>query len=423
MSNPLAIATVTAALQQRLVQVAAGSGVNNAFVTTDRPDTREKDKKKGINLYLYAVTPNPQQRNADLPTRRTDGSLTRKPQVALDLYYLLTFHGDDKVLEPQRLMGAAVSQLDAQPILGAQEIKDNVISPAASAPDSDARHFLGQSDLAGQAEVVRFSLQPLSAEELARVWSLFAQTPASLGLAYKAAVVIIEPVDLQPQPALPVRQPLVYVQPFAQPRVDSVVSSLGEGLPVLPGAQIAIRGANLRGQSTHILIGGIETTPPLAQITPEQISMSLPGGLKAGLNGLQVVQKLFLGEPPTEHRGFESNVFGLVLHPVISGVAKSAVTSNAGLFSLTLTLTVQPLLRKDQRLALLLNRTSGSGDFTFALDPLAADSATAAFKVEKVPAGEYFVRVQVDGAESSLLDLNPASPTFGQMSGPKVVIP
>ncbi len=423
MSNHLAIATVTAALQQRLVQIADASGVSNAFVTTDRPDVREKDKKTGINLYLYEVNPNPQQRNDDLPTRRADGSLTRKPQVVLDLYFLLTFHGDDKVLEGQRLLGAVVSQLDAKPLLGAQEIKDSVITPAASVPDSDARHFLGESDLGGQVEPVRYTQTPLTTDELARLWSLFGQTPYSLSLGLKASVVIIEPSDLQPKPALPVRQPLVYVQPFAEPQVRKVFSSLGEGFPVIPGAQLIIQGANLRGQITHILTGGIETTPPLAQIAPEQITMMLPGGLKAGLNGLQVVHKLFMGDPAVEHHGFESNVLGMVLHPVISNVAKSGLSSNAGLFSLTLTLTVQPLVHEGQRLALLLNRTSAGGEFSFELEPLPADASTAAFSVVRVPAGEYFVRVQVDGAESPLLDLNPASPSFGQMTGPKVTIP
>jgi hypothetical protein len=423
MSNHLAIATVTAALQQRLVQIADASGVSNAFVTTDRPDLREKDKKTGINLFLYEVNPNPQQRNDDLPTRRADGSLARKPQVVLDLYYLLTFHGEDKVLEGQRLLGAVVSQLDARPVLSPQEIKDSVITPAATVPDSDARHFLGESDLAAQEEPVRFTQTPLATDELARLWSLFGQTPYSLSLGLKASVVIIEPKDLRPKPALPVRQPQIYVQPFAEPQIRKVFSSLGEGFPVIPGAQLLIQGDHLRGQVTHILTGGIESIPPLAQITPEQITLTLPGGLKAGLHGVQVVHKLFMGDPAVEHRGFESNVLGLVLHPVISSIAKSGATSNAGLFNLTLTLTVLPLLREGQRLAVLLNRTSGSGEFSFEIPPLPADASTAAFAVEKVPAGEYFVRVQVDGAESSLLDLNPLNPTFGQMTGPRVTIP
>jgi hypothetical protein len=41
-----------------------------------------------------------------------------------------------------------------------------------------------------------------------------------------------------------------------------------------------------------------------------------------------------------------------------------------------------------------------------------------------VRAGEYLVRVQVDGAESPLVvDGDPTSPTFNQFLGPLVTIP
>ncbi len=423
MSNHLAVATVTAALQQRLIRAAAASGVSNAFVTTDRPDQREKDKKKGVNIFLYQVTANPQYRNADLPARRSDGSLRQKPQVVLDLHYLITFHGEDKTLEPQRLLGAVVSNLNARPLLTSKEIKDNVITPAASAPDSDPRHFLGQSDLPGQAEQVRFILESVSQDELTRLWSLYAQTPASLGVVYRAAVVIIEPADLTPKPSLPVREPLLYVRPFAEPLVEKVYSLLGEGMPLVAGAELVIEGQNLRGEVTRIVMGGLEASPPSGQVTPTRIQAALPAGLKAGLNGLQVVHKLLMGSPPAEHRGFESNVVGVVLQPVIGGIVKSGVAASGGLFSFTLTITAQPQLREGQRVALLLNRTAGAGEFAFSIPPLAADSPSAAIKAEKVPAGEYYVRLQVDGAESPLIDLNPVSPTFGQMTGPKVVIP
>jgi hypothetical protein len=423
MSNHLAIATVTAALQQRLAQAAAASGVLNPFITTDRPDRRDTDKKKGVNLYLYQASPNPQYRNADLPGRRSDGSLAKKPQVVLDLLYLLTFHGDDKLLEPQRMLGAVVSALNARPLLTPTEIKDNVITPAAAVPDSDPRHFLGQSDLPGQVEQVRFTLLPQNTEELSRLWSLFDPTPYSLALIYRASVVINEPADMTPKPALPVLHPNLYVRPFAEPLVEKVYSTLGEGLPVVNGAVLVLEGQNLRGEVTHVVVGGVESTPPADQIAPKRIQLPLPAGLKAGLHGVQVVQKLLMGTPPVEHRGFESNVFGLVLQPLVVSAIKSAVIPGGGLFNFTLTVGAQPLLRQDQRVTLLLNRTSGSGDYAFSMPPLAADAATIPIKAVKVAAGEYFIRLQVDGAESPLVDLNPLSPTFGEMAGPRVVIP
>src|SRR5262245_52289646 len=103
MSNALAIATVTATLQQMLSGAMAKSGVPGAIATNLRPDDEAGLQSPSVNIFLYQVTPNTAFRNADLPTRRADGTLLRRPQAALDLHYLLTFYGDDNNLEQQRL--------------------------------------------------------------------------------------------------------------------------------------------------------------------------------------------------------------------------------------------------------------------------------------------------------------------------------
>src|ERR1035438_4765631 len=103
MSNALAIATVTETLSQTLNKALTASLVSGAQVTVLRPDTPNGLPNPGVNLFLYQVAPNVAWRNADLPTRRGDGALLRRPQFALDLYYLLTFYGDDKDYQQQRL--------------------------------------------------------------------------------------------------------------------------------------------------------------------------------------------------------------------------------------------------------------------------------------------------------------------------------
>ena len=85
MSNFLAIATVTAALSQTL-RAAVETDVPGASVTTLRPDAAGGGiPATRVNLYLYQVTPNTAWRNADLPTRNSDGQLTQRAQVAIDL--------------------------------------------------------------------------------------------------------------------------------------------------------------------------------------------------------------------------------------------------------------------------------------------------------------------------------------------------
>src|SRR5947199_7168098 len=107
MSNFLAIATVTATLRQLLENTAAKDVTDHeVMVTTERPSgtvSGAEDPRTRINIYLYQVTPNAAWRNADLPTRRSDGSLIQRPQVALDLHYMISFYGDESQLVSQRL--------------------------------------------------------------------------------------------------------------------------------------------------------------------------------------------------------------------------------------------------------------------------------------------------------------------------------
>jgi hypothetical protein len=71
---------------------------------------------------------------------------------------------------------------------------------------------------------------------------------------------------------------------------------------------------------------------------------------------------------------------------------------------------------------LLLNNVTTGASYSFSIAPLVANAFQVMFPVSGLDPGQYFVRVQVDGAESSLLDLNPASPTFQQLIAPQVTI-
>ena len=85
MSNALAFATVTTTLKDFLQQ-AALEMVPGAEVITGRPRTDGGDNSApnnpSIYLYLYQIVPNVAFRTADLPTRRSDGSMINKPQSA-----------------------------------------------------------------------------------------------------------------------------------------------------------------------------------------------------------------------------------------------------------------------------------------------------------------------------------------------------
>lgn len=409
MSNLLAIATVTATLRQ-LVDAAIAGAVPGAEVRTARPDGTgtPAPPDRGVNIYLYQTTPNAALRNADLPTRTSDGPLTQRPQAALDLHYLLTFHGNDGDLEPQRLLGAVVRTLHAQPVLTRQRIRSTITNPAFS--------YLANSDLAEAVESVKFTPLALSLEELSKLWMMFSQTHYILSTAYQASVVLIES-QATPEEALPVRDRNIYVVPFHHPVIERVESAAGANRPLVMGSTLRIRGRGLRGDVTRVRIGDSEATPSPSDVTATRIELPLAsppfpaGALRAGVQGVQVVHLQRMGTPALEHRGFESNVAAFVLHPTITP---------AGATSARVDVQVDPIVGARQRVALLLNErtVTAPAAYSFAVRERGADAHTLQISISGVRAGTYFVRLQIDGAESPL-DLDPGSPTFG----PTVTIP
>ena len=197
MSNYLAIATVTAALRDILHESALAT-VPGASVTIKRPENAGGDgqEKAAINIYLYQVNANPFWRNVDLPTYDSSGKLVRRPQVALDLDYLFSFHGSELSMEPQRLLGSALAYLQTDPW-----IRPDVIQRVIN-----QNSYLAHSDLFTQVDTIKISQLSLSLEELSKLWSVFFQVPYTLSVAFRASVVLIEAEENIP-PAQLVKEP------------------------------------------------------------------------------------------------------------------------------------------------------------------------------------------------------------------------
>ena len=91
MSSPLAIAAVTAVLKDVLNNGFVDhdlSTVGSFSVTAVPPDriTTGATEPNQLNLFLYQVTPNQGWRNADLPSRDSNGERVTNPPLALDLH-------------------------------------------------------------------------------------------------------------------------------------------------------------------------------------------------------------------------------------------------------------------------------------------------------------------------------------------------
>ncbi|HEB77906.1 MAG TPA: DUF4255 domain-containing protein [Methylothermaceae bacterium] len=403
MSNYLAIATVTAALRN-LLQSAVQAELPGAGVTTLRPDkSGEEEANPTLNLYLYQVTPNSAWRNEDLPTRDSANRLVQKPRAALDLHYLLSFYGKEGELIPQRLLGIVVRTLHARPVLRRKAIEAVVRGTS----------YLANSDLAREVETIKFTPLPLNLEELSKLWSVFFQTPYVLSVAYQAGVVFIESEET-PRTPLPVRRRNLYVRPLRQPLIETVDSETGD--PIVAGSTLVIRGRQLRGDDTRVRIAGTEVPP--SEVTDTQLRVKLPDTLRAGVQGIQVIHRQYLGTPPTPHRGFESNVVPFVLHPTITNI-QIIDTTGTGDQPRSAKVTVNPAIGRRQRVLLLLNGSDGGAEaYTLPAEPLDTDTITITITIPEVKAGEYLARLQVDGAES-LLEVDDE----GRYTNPTVMIP
>ena len=453
MSNHLAVATATATLQ-RILQRAVQRDVDGARVTTVRPDgTSGSIPETGVNLYLYHIKRNPALTNQDTPNFQRRGELTRRRQAAIDLFYVVSFYGNDGDLEPQRLLGSVVQTLEDQLVLSADIIRATIADPTFT--------YLADSDLAEQVEQIRSEFISVSTDELSKIWSVFFQTPYALSLVYKVTVVLIES-DVAGRSALPIRDRIFSGTVFPkQPVVSRVVALSGNNNPIFSNSILSIRGQQLAGVLTQVRIGKVEVTPQVVNSGELQLPLSLvpPGELRAGVQSLQVIH---LQAPPTPPRSprsprssrssrsrrspanppvatlnrnapprppqVESNVAPFVLRPQIESVSVENVEGfDDEPRSGTLTITTNLAIAPQQRIVLMMNEYNLDSEnpigYLFTSPTRRETTAVVTIPIREVKPGEYLIRIQIDGAESMLeVDSDPESTTYEQYIRPKVAI-
>lgn len=125
------------------------------------------DKDALLSLYLYQVRPNSHVNNVPwIPSGPRD---QRHPPLGLDLSYLLT-PVSTKAEDNLVLLGRAVQILAAHTTLRAGFLR---------------------SDLGTRSAEARLTLNPVSLEEMTRIWSAFSQ-PYRLSVCYQVQLVAID---------------------------------------------------------------------------------------------------------------------------------------------------------------------------------------------------------------------------------------
>jgi len=438
-SNALAIASVSAVLKDLLntgvIDHQLSGVVGEVTVSALPPDrvlSEGKPETSRINLFMYQVTPNAGWRNVGYPSRDADGDRIANPPLVLDLHYLVSAYGANE-FHAEILLGYALQLLHETPVLTRDAIH-RTLAPASPVTGSilpPPLDTLVASELADQVEQIRLTPEAMSVEEISKLWGAI-QSHYRPTAAYQASVVLIES-RRSTRSALPVADDRrhIYVVPLRAPVIDRVVSAAGDLAPITVGATIAIKGRDLRGDVTLVDLDGAELAPPDASITAGQISLTLtsplPAGIYAGVKGVQVLQRIKMGDPETDHRGVESNVAAFVLRPSITNgpvipagdvLAKTSSTEvidgvTVQLWAGRLRIAFDPRVGREQRVSVLLNElnpapNTKSRDYTFSA-PTAngvpdgdEDVATIEFPFRRVIAGTYLVRVRVNGAESVL---------------------
>jgi hypothetical protein len=387
-------ATLKRLLEDR-VQIPAGAG--QVFFTVGPPRSEAPDgtpETSRVNLFLYQVTENGALKNQELPGRASSNGYGHPP-LSVDLHYLLTAHGstaiDDDFVDETRahlLLGSAMRVLHDYPVvtedLRTVRVPQNqpIVDPA----------------LVGELESVKVTLDPVSLEDLSKVWTALT-LPYRASAAYRVTVVQIE--SRRPaRSSKPVGEP-----PAAGPRVTAIpvrrsrIASLAVRRPGDPpdaersqayariGDTLIIRGSGLSGSGTRVMLGAFDASAAVSSVGEDRIELVLP-----------------------DDPALQPGAVPVQLRVTVPGVATPLVGSNLGVFVLVPRVSDASFLSNPKRfrmdgarlfsseresVALVGDRVVASADYTTSRDDLVIFRLPAG-----VGSGPHSVRVRVNGAES-----------------------
>ena len=147
---------------------------------TDISIALESPKTAGTNqltLFLYKVVESPELKNAERSVvTMADGSLVEKrAPLTLDAYYLLTAHAKPDLLEAHQALSRAMRVFFDHGVLHGSVLRAQG----------------GKKGLTADS-VLRITLNPITMEDMTRIWSVFPDTPYELSVTYLVTPVIIE---------------------------------------------------------------------------------------------------------------------------------------------------------------------------------------------------------------------------------------
>ncbi len=420
MSNEFSIAAVTLTLRNLLDkiqsikdsdefdQLPADAKPTAEILVTNLPldEAYKVDKAKNqVNLFLYHIEHSATWRNMENPGRVKPGE-TGHPPLAINLYYIITAYGQNgNELIGHLLLGKAMSLLHDHTVFGKTEI----------------RNAFAVSGLHEQIERGRITPQPISLEDVSKLWTGF-QTQYRLSAAYEISVLLIEShrQTITPLPVL-TRGPAdegVFVQADLIPPFPALEAATPPNRQpgVRLGEVLSLNGHHLKGDSVVVhfmnpLLPEARDVVPLPGGTEKEIRVQWPdepADWPAGFYTLSAV----IGRAGEQDQ--TTNEVPLMLVPVIATIEVSPLIPPVEGRYLA-TVTCSPQVLPEQNVALLL----GSRALPAHNHPLKTDSLT--FPLTGDTGDEHYVRLRIDGVDSLLVDRSVSPPSFD--AAQKVTIP
>jgi Pvc16 N-terminal domain len=412
LSDPLALAGVTAVLQYWLSQVCNGPGsqLGGVHVSAQAPDLVQATLATGssplqLNVFMHQVVANGAWRNVDLPSLGPDGG-TRlaTPPLALDLHYLLTaYAGGDT--EAEALLGYAILMLHETPILARADIQTALSNVPHANPLWSA---LASTGLADQIEMIKVTPSTLGREEMAWVWTAL-KADYRPTYPFQVSVVLIQPEATTVSP-LPVLRPEIsaipeLIPPF--PALTAIVPPNGLSTAVL-GDTVTVEGTDLAAASRVRLVnsrfGVDQILAPLTSVADGSFQFTLPSPAlpppQPNPTDLPAGVYLLTAEGPSGSDILSTNALPLTVAPRIKA-SWAPGTIGAG-SNVSVGVPCAPYLRPSQQASLIIGGQQAPAD----PHPAPTNAPSFTFETLEPTGGAVPVRLRVDGVDSPIVGLN-----------------
>jgi hypothetical protein len=393
-----AIGAVSATLRALLIDrlespPGLAAPLDPVLVSIGLPAEGEAAEQPHVNLFLYRVAQHPFLSNQQIPGRG-DPSGYGRPPLSLVLHYMLTAYGS--VSQVGNGDGDFTDERPAHYLLGdAMRILHDTPIITERVELSDGRPALDTA-LRAEFEQIKVTLEPLSLEDVSKVWTALTR-PYRAAAAYEVSVVQIEssrpPSHPQPVGEPPGAGPRTALLPGRNPRVTEVHAAGRTGSQVRTGDVLVMTGQRLGGDGVGVLLGPVDATGDITGNRDDRLTVVVPNdpALQPGVHPVRVIRTFTFDESTGPRVAFQSNAAAFVLVPRISVVDVDSSTDpvhvavtgthlhHAHLESLTLV-----------------------GDVAVdATEYLEATSTHIVFELpDEVGPGRHQIRIRVGGAES-----------------------